>query len=636
MLPASLATVIIAYSCASQGSPDGGPYDEDPPKFVTSSPRPFSLDNHQNKLTLEFDEYVKIEKASEKVVVSPPQLEQPEIKVSGKNIIVNLIDTIKDSVTYTVDFADAIVDNNESNPMGNFTYSFSTYGRIDTMEVSGVVLSASDLEPVKGMMVGLHANLHDSVFTTLPFDRVSRTDSRGHFIIRGVAPGRYRIFALNDGNQNYLFDSKTEMIAFSDSIIVPSQFADERPDTVWTIDSIVKETRIVPFTHYLPDDIVLRAFKEIPTRRYMKSAKRDQQHHFVITFSTPTDTLPALKGLNFDVEKDVVLETTARHDSLCYWIKDSVLIECDSLVAQLDYYMTDDSLNVLVPKRDTIFLTNKVSRAQREKLREKEAKKKEKERKKREKRGDTIRTEPKKFLNMKVEATGDLSSNVVLSFTEPIEHFDTSAIKLQVKVDTLWQPMKYVFRVDTIEPRRYEILAPWEPENEYQLRIDSAAVEGIYGLHTNKVEQTIKTKKLDEYATLFLNIRGAAPTAFVELLDNSGKVLRKQILSKESTADFYFLQPGQKYYVRLVNDLNGNGIWDTGEYSSHSMPEDVFYFPKTWEMKANFEFEENWDVFAVPLERQKPYEILRQKPEKEKKVKNKNQERLKNLGRTQE
>ena len=170
--------VIIGYSCASMGTPDGGPYDEMPPKFVRSTPRLHEINAKNQKIELEFDEFIKLEKAAEKVVVSPPQLEQPEIKVVGKKVVVELIDTLKDATTYTIDFSDAIVDNNEGNPMGHFTYSFSTGTSIDTMEVSGTVLNAADLEPIKGIQVGLHKNLNDSAFTKLPFDRVSRTDSR--------------------------------------------------------------------------------------------------------------------------------------------------------------------------------------------------------------------------------------------------------------------------------------------------------------------------------------------------------------------------------------------------------------------------------------------------------------------------
>ena len=105
--------VIIGYSCASMGTPDGGPYDEMPPKFVRSTPRLHEINAKNQKIELEFDEFIKLEKAAEKVVVSPPQLEQPEIKVVGKKVVVELIDTLKDATTYTIDFSDAIVDNNE-------------------------------------------------------------------------------------------------------------------------------------------------------------------------------------------------------------------------------------------------------------------------------------------------------------------------------------------------------------------------------------------------------------------------------------------------------------------------------------------------------------------------------------------
>ena len=253
---------IVTYSCASIGNPDGGPYDEDPPKFMGSTPGLRSVNNKKQKIELEFDEFIKLEKASEKVIFSPPQMEQPELKVVGKKVSVEYLDSLMDSTTYTIDFSDAIVDNNEGNPMGNFTFSFSTGNNIDTMEVSGVVLQASDLEPIKGIQVGLHKDLNDSAFTTKPFDRVSRTDSRGRFSIRGVAPGKYRIYALKDGNQNYLFDSKTELIAYSDSIIIPDMVPATREDTIWKDTLTIDTIKTVPYTRFLPDSLILRAFKE--------------------------------------------------------------------------------------------------------------------------------------------------------------------------------------------------------------------------------------------------------------------------------------------------------------------------------------------------------------------------------------
>ena len=626
--------VIIGYSCASMGTPDGGPYDEMPPKFVRSTPSLRAVNVKNQKFELEFDEFIKLEKASEKVIISPPQLEQPEIKVVGKKVVGELFDTLKEATTYTIDFSDAIVDNNEGNPMGHFTYSFSTGASIDTMEVSGTVLNAEDLEPIKGIQVGLHKNLNDSALTTLPFDRVSRTDSRGHFIIRGVAPGKYRIYALMDGNQNYLFDSKTEMVAFSDSIIVPSMMPATRQDTLWKDTLTIDTIKTVGYTRFMPDDIILRAFKEENTRQYFSRSQRDKENHFILKFSAKADTLPTLTGLNFDSTDAFIVEPNEGNDSICYWIKDSLVYQMDTLALQMDYLYTD-TLDQLVPKCDTIYLANKLTREQREKLAKKEAEEKEKERKKKEKKGETIEPEKIAFLKMDVDAPSafDVNRNIALSFEEPVSRIDTSAIHLNVKVDTLWVETPFLFVADSLLPRKYEILAEWEPEKEYQLKIDSAAVVGLYGLHTNKVEQTLKVKKLDEYGTLLFNLEEAPSTSVVELLDNGGKVLRQQRISPENTADFYYLAPNSKYYVRLFNDRNGNGKWDTGNVEKGAQPEEVYYFPKVWEMKANFEFEETWNIHATPVDKQKLDEIKKQKPEEQKKIKNKNQERAKKLGR---
>ena len=633
-LPALLMLMIVVYSCASMGNPDGGPYDEEPPKFVRSTPKPFAINSKEKKVTIEFDEFIKLEKAAEKVVVSPPQLEQPEIKASGRKVVVGLVDSLRPNTTYTIDFADAIVDNNEGNPLGNYAFTFSTGTTIDTMEVSGTVLSASDLEPVKNIQVGLHSDLSDSAFMKKPFDRVSRTDSRGHFSIRGIAPGKYRIYALMDGNQNYLFDSKTEMIAFSDSIIIPAMEDAMRQDTIWKDSLTIDTIKSVGYTRFLPDDIILRAFTEENDRQYLTRSERDKENHFVLTFSARADMLPTLKGLNFDERDAFIIEKTDRNDSICYWIKDSLIYQMDTLEIQMDYLATD-TLDRLVPQTDTLFLANKLTRAEREKLEAKAAEEKEKERKKKEKKGEKIEPEPTKFLTLNVDAPSafDLDRNVYLSFDEPVASIDTAAIHMEIKKDSLWEEIPFLFVSDSVLPRKYEILAEWEPEKEYQLSIDSMAFKGVYGLHTNKVKQTMKVKKLDEYGTILLNITGADSTAVVELLDGSGKVLRQQRITPQNTADFYYLNPGTKFYIRLFNDRNGNGVWDTGKYSEHLQPEEVYYFPKVWEMKANFEFEENWNINAVPVEKQKLDEIKKQKPEETKKIQDRNKERARKLGR---
>ena len=604
--------VVMLYSCASIGRPDGGPYDETPPRFIGSTPAAGALNNQRTKVSLLFDEFIKLEKATEKVVVSPPQVQQPEIKASGKRIQVNLLDSLKANTTYTIDFSDAIVDNNEGNPLGNFTFTFSTGTQIDTMEVSGTVLDASNLEPIKGILVGLHSNLNDSAFTKLPFDRVARTDSRGRFSIRGVAPGKYRIYGLMDADQTFTFNQKSEVIAFNDSLVIPRMEERIRMDTAW-VDSLTYDTIVErKYMHYLPDDLILRAFKEFNYSQYLIKSERLVPQKFTFYFAGQADTLPTLKGLNFDERDAFVIEKNQRNDTIHYWVKDSLLFKQDTLAISLTYLYTD-TLNQLVSRTDTLNLVSK----QKYKKEEPEKKKKKK------KKDEEDEPEPTKFLPVNVGAPSsmDVYGSISLTFDEPIARFDSAAIHLKEKVDTLWKDIPFEFEQDSLNLKRFNLYYDWEPGNEYEFSVDSTAFHGIYGLFTDKIKQGFKVRKLEEYASITFLVTGADSTAFVELLDAQDKVVRRRRLTDGGYADFYFLNPG-KYCARLVNDRNGNGIWDTGNFEKGEQPEEVYYYNMILEPKANWDLDkQSWDIHAIPLDKQKLDELKKQKPDEDKKKK---------------
>lgn len=619
-----ILVVSLVVACASIGSPDGGPYDETPPVFLGSTPVPFALGVKNKRVELEFDEFIKIEKAAEKVVVSPPQITPPEIKTNGKKVVVTLDDSLKANTTYCIDFSDAIVDYNEGNPLGNFAFSFSTGDNIDTLVVSGTVLEASNLEPIKGILVGLHSDLSDSAFIKKPFDRVSRTDADGHFVIRGISPGRYRAYALQDANQNYMFDQKNEKIAFLDSLVIPYTEMRVHQDTIW-VDSLTIDTiRSVPYVHYLPDDLVLLAFSETPTQRYLTKAERPELNRFSIYFSFGADSLPILEPLNFPKENAYIVQASLDFDSITYWMRDSLVYYQDTLSFALTYECTD-AKGILVPRTDTLNLVPKKTRA---KILEEEKKKLEDAKKEREKRmrhGDTI-PEPKpqtKYLGIKIKggASMNLNSNVWIDFDEPIVLYSDTAIHLYKKVDTLWVDEPCLFRQRKNELMGYELLAEWRPMVEYKLTIDSAAFIGLYGLHTKQQETKLKFKGLDQYSTLYLTIQNSQPCYVVQLLGSGGKVARQQRVEK-GQADFYFLSPGT-YHIRVFNDRNGNGVWDTGLYESKQTAEEVYYFPGKIETRANWDYTQEWNPTALPIERQKPDDIKKQKSAtKERKSKN--------------
>ena len=303
-------TLVVLSGCARMGQPDGGWYDETPPRVVGAVPADMATGVDSRHITIYFDEFIKIDNPTENVVVSPPQLEVPEIKGAGKRIIVQLNDSLQPNTTYTIDFSDAITDNNEDNPLGNFTYSFSTGTVIDTMEVAGYVLEAENLEPVKGILVGLYDNLNDTAFTTTPMIRVARTDPSGHFVVKGVAPGQYHIYALQDADGNYMFSQKSEKIAFNSDIIVPTSKPDVRQDTIWRDSLHIENINQTGYTHFLPDDIVLRAFTETQTERYLVKNERKEADHFTLFFSAGHEQTPTFRGLNFDEHDAFLLEAS--------------------------------------------------------------------------------------------------------------------------------------------------------------------------------------------------------------------------------------------------------------------------------------------------------------------------------------
>ena len=629
-LMGAVGIAAVLYSCASVGRIEGGPIDETPPRFLGSTPTPGALNTNKKKIVIEFDEFIKLDKPNEKIVISPPQVQQPEIKASGKKVVINLQDTLKANTTYTVDFADAIQDNNEGNPLENFSYSFSTGERLDSMAVAGTLLNAYNLEPVKGMLVGLHTNLADSAFTKLPFDRVGRTDSRGHFSIRGVAPGQYRIYALQDADQNFAYTQPTEIIAFDDSIIIPSMEERIRQDTTWvdslTIDTIVERK----YTYFLPDDILLRSFKELNFSQRLAKSERLTPQKFSLYFTAPADSLPLLKGLNFDERNAFLVEqTTGRNDTLHYWIKDSLLYQQDTLKMSLTYLYTD-SLKQLVPRTDTLKLVSKL-KPKTEKEKEKEREEKEKEKAKRKKKGEPEKPDTE-FLTVDVYAPSamDVYDYITLNFTEPLASIDTAAIHLRQKVDTLWQDVPFDFYRDSLDLKRYNVSAEWQPGESYAFEVDSTAMHGLYGLFTDKIKKEFKAKKLEEYGQIYFNVHGADSLAFVELLDGQDKALRT-VPVVDGKADFYFLNPG-KYGARLINDTNGNGVWDTGDYAGKRQPEMVYYYPMVLELKANFDLTQDWNIFEKPLDKQKPEELKKQKPDEDKKNKNRNNRNNQNSG----
>lgn len=592
------------FSCANRGiGPQGGPKDKTPPIAVKSTPKNNAVNFNGKKIEIDFDEIVVLNQFLEKATCSPTCTKAPVVKALGKKISIEYEDTLETNTTYTIDFSDAIVDNNEGNPLKNFSFAFSTGEVLDTLKISGCVIDAETLDPIKGILVGIHQNLHDSAFTTLPLERIAKTDENGNFTIKNVKEGTFKVFALQDIGGNYLFDIPNERLAFSDSLFQTSITIKSKLDTIM-IDSLTIDTIIErKIAKYEPDSIILKVFEEKHIRHDFIKGERKEPHKFTLFFNEKQDSMPRIVPLNFEWNDNFILQKNATCDTLAYWITDSLTYASDSLKFEL-YYPFTDTLNNIVLQMDTIVLPVKAPKSKTDSKQESSFKKRSKKK--------NEEPEKKKVEHLKlshnVKSSFDVYSDIVLSFDVPIKQYDTAKIHLEKKKDSLWIPLPIELKVDEAN-MKFSMSQKWTPGQEYRLTIDSAAFHEYYGKSTNKTKISIKVKSLEEYANLFVIIENFTGKEILQLLNTREKVEREAKVTDSETA-FENLNPGD-YYLKIFIDENDNGVWDTGNYEENRQAESVYYYPAKINLRAFWDVEEEWNYTQIPILKQKPKELIK-------------------------
>lgn len=591
-------------ACASTGSPTGGPKDETAPKLIGSLPMENAVNFEKKRVEISFDELISLKSPSEKVIVSPPQKLAPIAKGVGNKVVVILSDSLIPATTYTIDFTDAIVDYNEGNKFGDYAFSFSTGDHIDSLRISGVVLDASNLNPLTGILVGSHASNTDSIFRQQAFERITKSTKAGQFVLKGLPKEQAFVYALDDKNRDYAFDQPGEAIAFMDSALVPWTEPCTRNDTVWK-DSITVDTIIVrPITCFKPDNVILRYFSEEFGRQYLAKKERVPRNKINLTFGYKSDTLPNLTLLNSDSKNWYILEKNPTKDTLSYWITDTLVSKMDTLRLKLDYLKTD-SLNVLSPWTDTLTLISRTYKPKPVAIKKKPTPE------------ENTKVEPTVVvpklppLGLKSTLQSVMDINCIPRFEveEPILEMQNAAAQLYLKKDTFWVKTPFSFYRDTLKTRSYVLNAKWQFEKEYKFVIDSAAIRGVYGKVNNLFNLVFRIRAEEDYARLTAKISGLNSTGFAELLDKTDKVVRRIEIVK-NVADFKFLAPGT-YFLRVIEDSNGNFRWDTGNYAKRLQPEHVYYNPKSFVLRANWDVDETWNVRELPLLEQKPKELMK-------------------------
>lgn len=631
---ALLAALVLA-ACANIGSPEGGPRDYTPPRVVKTSPEAGAVNVKGNKVEITFNEIVNIKDQMKKVSVSPVQKDQPIIKSLGKKVVVEFRDDMQPNTTYTIDFSNAIEDNNEGNQLDGYAFSFSTGDDIDTMRIAGIVLRARDLEPMQHVLVGAYSQcLDDTAFTRLPMERITRTNSRGEFTLMGLKPGHYRVFALSDMDGDYHM-ARTEDYAFCDTVIEPSTDTYTSTDTIFTFDHRVDSVMTATHTQFLPNDVLLSMMNEDFRSLYLKKTERTAPDRLHVLMSTASPQRPKLDIIS-PVEHDqdwAAVQATSRNDSLYYWLTDSALIRTDSIKVAITYLRTD-STDQLSWKTDTVNFWHRktgaeIKQEQQEKREQEQLEKRIKQLEQKELQGKLDEEEmqelevarrPKPVPTFKFEpvtkATIEVYDTITFTTPVPLLGIDPAGVHLHVKPDSLWIPVGHVpALVATGDGLTYQLPMALEPGGTYRLTVDSLAATSIHRLHNDTLRIEVKVKQLEEYANLVMQL-DVRDSAFVELVDANDNVMRTAHVVA-GKADFANVPPAT-YYARVILDRNGNGRWDTGNYLKHLQPEEVYYYPKPLKLRRNWDVEQQWNIYETPLDLQKPEGVKRNKPEQSK------------------
>jgi len=583
-------SAIAFFRCARPVTPEGGPKDIDPPRVTGCSPANYSPGFAGTTFRVDFNEFINLKNPAAEIFISPPMKKDPDIRLRGKSLILRFADSLAPNTTYSVTFGNSLTDLTEGNVLKGFRYVFSTGTHVDSLSIRGTLLTAFDRQPKKDVLAGLYSDNND----TIPFDSlplrvapyyITRTDELGKYIFHNLKTGEFRLFALADQNSDLVFNQPGEKIAFYDSLVTPCYIPppvkdttrvdtitpDEKKatgariinadslrisDSIRMADSLATDLRLYP-------SYPLYLFEEFDSVQRLVKTSFPVEGMALLVFRYPVSELKVVP-LNFDSSATwASLEFSKKKDSVRVWIPGTGI---DSLIAKV---MVADSV------LDTVRLG----------VNKKEAE------------GRASKTEKKKGLILSASATlaglNQFRSDYTVTFSCPLDRWDFLKVALVKGKDTICPPIRFS---DSLK-RKIIVTHRWEENTTYKLFVPDSVFFGINSLTNDSSFLDFRTRAEKDFGNLLLTMdMGKRPGRYIVQLLNEkeSSVIEERVLSGSEKIRFTYLTPG-KYKLKMIHDRNRNNRWDTGNYSKKLQPEDVTYFPKIIEIRANWDIEETWD-----------------------------------------
>lgn len=604
------AFFVLINACAKISTPSGGPKDRTLPVMVESNP-PLNTKKFMGKnVKITFDEYVVLDKISEKLLVSPPMKKKPLASLKGKSVIVNFEEDLKDSTTYTCYFQDAIRDLNENNTIPDFQFVFSTGPVIDSLSVTGNVYNSYNLEFPEKTLVLLYKDVADSAVSKHFPDYVARVNETGFFRISNIHEGKYRLYALKDIDNSMSYNLPDEEFAFMDSTIEVTPEKNFKP--------VVKDTSVLKkgFGESLkttskagskspdkskekektPEPVIEKGDYQLflssapKKNHYLTSSDRKSKYQMTYTLSLPPDSLNFEFSIPGVEAKSYFLEKNKEKDTIKIWITDSTLYSQSQITTIIKYPFTD-TLGTIIYKEDTLNMRFQAPR---------------------EPKG--IKTK-KALYNVGMNILGGSmkpGQQIVFKSETPFRSPDTTRIRLYELLDSNKVKIPYILKKDSSDACRYFLNAKFLPKKNYFFIADSASFRNIYNECADSIGIKFSVKDPDSYSKLILNIKNYTGKRIIQLLDGKEKLVREVYMKSDGRVEFPLLENGV-YRIRALYDLDGDGKWTTGDFYLRRQPEPVSYYPREIEIKTGIDIEQDWDIGMINKKDQKLITVKKQK-----------------------
>lgn len=536
----SLLFTLLLQQCANMVTPSGGPKDTLPPVVTEAIPENHSVNFNSKKIEITFDEYITLENAKQQVLVSPPLNEKPDIKLVNKTVVIRFKEALKSNTTYTINFGDAIKDLHEGNAFKNYIYSFSTGEILDTLAISGQLLSANDKKPIEDALVTLYygdSEGLDSLPLTSTPHFITKANKEGHFVFNGLPDKKFQVFAIKDVNANSYFDLPNEQVAFLDTLVTAPA-----------------------------SNLSLYMFTEEDTTQMLLEKKLVAEGQLRFVFRQPAQNVTIETPEILPDSFNIVKVHSANFDTINWYFTPNVK---DSLWVQMKY---DTIINDST--RYSLIFKNKKGK-----------------------------TEMLKASDNLANGCILPESMLTLSFTEPIIDFQlTDSVLFIAGTDTLTEKPEFE-QVDEFG-FLYSLKNQLETDKEYSISIPDSTIFSIKGHANSAINLKFRQAKDEDFGNIFITVvpPEALPQVVVQLLNAKGSVVDTQIVTEKKELEFWYLAPG-KYKLKAILDTDANGKWSTGNYHRHFLPETIIEYKDELDLKAGWDIDLDnvWEISAASV-----------------------------------